>query len=144
MKLAEVIEMFTLFGFTGSEVRYCLSSGDSAHNAFESLKIQLEMRWADINMSESPDKVKRLKPTYERLMGMTMKSRTTKADVEAKKKEKAKKLARDMMASVERQKQRNVEAFMETLGEKLNEKPLDDAAKARIRAAGLGALIDDE
>ncbi len=143
-KLQEVIDMFAEFGFPEAEVRRSLGAGDSAHNAFEGLKVRLEMRWADMNQELGMERLKALKPLYETLMGLKMTGRKTTKDVKAKRKATARKVAADMMDRLEANKKRNVERFMESFAEGLNAKDLDEDAKARVRAMGLGDLLDEE
>lgn len=143
-KLQEVIEMFGEFGFSAEEVRRVLGTGDSAHNAFEGLKTLLQLKWADMNQELGTDRLKALKPIYEKLMGLKITGRKTKRDVKAKRKATAKRMAEDMMDRLEARKQRNMEHFMEALGSELNAKDLDEDAKARVRAMGLGDLLEED
>jgi hypothetical protein len=142
--LKEVIEMFGEFGFPESEVRQSLGAGDSAHNAFEGLKVRLELRWADMNQELGTERLKALKPLYTTLMGLKMTGRKTKKEMAAKRRAKAKAVAADVMEQLEERKRRNMERFMESVGEKLRAKDLDEDAKARVRAMGLGDLLDEE
>ena len=143
-KLQEVIEMFEEFGFSESEVRQSLGAGDSAHNAFEGLKLRLELRWADMNQELGTERLKALKPIYTKLMGLKMTGRKTKKEQAAKRKAKARILAEDYMDRLEERKRKNVEHFMEILGENLNAGDLDDAAKERVRAMGFGDLLEED
>jgi len=77
-------------------------------------------------------------------MGLTMTKRKTTADVKAKRKRTAHVVADQLLDRLEQQKRHNTRAFVESLGKELRRKDLDDAAKARVRAMGLGALIDEE
>jgi hypothetical protein len=71
-KLAEIIEMFEQLGLPETYVRQALARGDSAFNAFEGLKMSLQVAWEDL-----PEEQRELlQPIYDRLMRITMKSRT--------------------------------------------------------------------
>lgn len=146
-KLAEVIEMFEMFGFSAREVKKWLGAGASAHNAYEGLKILLELRWADMNQELGIDTLRELKPVYEALMALKMTGRKTKKDVKKKRKVAAHVRARDVMRRMEQRKQENVEHFMDCLSGNFREMEekgkLDDATKERIRALGLGDLWKD-
>jgi hypothetical protein len=78
VKLNEVIEDFGEFGFSGSEVRRALGAGDSSFNAYEGLKILLQLKWDEMRCELDADFLEGLKPVYDRLMGLKMTSRTTK------------------------------------------------------------------
>jgi len=144
MKLQEVIKMFGEFGFSAREVRASLGAGDSAHNAFEGLKARLQLKWADMNQELGTERLKVLKPLYTKLMGLKITGRKTEKEVAAKRRAKAKEVAARMMDEIEARKRENVEHFMEELGKGLRARDLDDAAKARVRAVGLGELLDDD
>ena len=77
MTLNEVISMFEQFGFHEQHVRRALAAGDSAFNAFEGLKMTLQLQWGDMCQELSVDRQKELRPIYDRLMKISMKSRTT-------------------------------------------------------------------
>lgn len=74
-KLAEIIEMFEQFGFQEAHIRRALALGDSAFNAFEGLKSCLQLKWGEMCQEISADQQKELRPVYDRLMNITMKSR---------------------------------------------------------------------
>lgn len=94
MKLAELIKLFDRFGFTEQHVRSRLGAGDSAHNAFEVLKTELQIRWGVINMEQSPAAVAELQPDYDRIMALNMKSRVTAVD--QRKRDKSRRAVTDM------------------------------------------------
>ena len=78
MTLKEVIEDFAEFDFSESEVREALAAGDSSFNAYEGLKILLEIKWLELKEDLDADLLEGLKPVRDRLMGLKMTSRTTK------------------------------------------------------------------
>lgn len=82
MKLSEVIADFREFGFSESEVRRALAVGDSSFNAYEGLKILLQLRWDEMRCELDADLMEVLKTVYDRLMGLKMTSRTTKQQEE--------------------------------------------------------------
>lgn len=82
MKLSEVIADFREFGFSESEVRRSLAAGDSSFNAYEGLKILLQLRWDEMRCELDEDLMEGLKTVYDRLMGLKMTSRTTKQQEE--------------------------------------------------------------
>lgn len=145
--LKEVIDMFGEFGFTESTVRQALGAGNSAHNAFEGLKICLELKWADMNQELGTERLKALKPLYETLMGLKMTGRKTGKDVKKKRKARTRDLTDDLMGRLDQRKRKNVEAFLGTLGKDFRkmdkEGKLDAATKDRIRASGLGEIWKD-
>lgn len=147
-KLAEIISMFERFGFTEAEVRKALASGDSAHNAFESLKVMLDLRWSDLNMEASPETLAELKPLYHRIQGITMTARKTKAAADAERLRKTKAALGDILLEHDRRKEENVETFMKTVGKALQKKKergeLTKEAEERIRKMGFGAYVDDD
>jgi hypothetical protein len=147
-KLTEVIEMFGEFGFSESEVRRSLAAGDSAHNAFEGLKILLELRWADMNQELSMDRLKDLKPKYQVLMSLKMTARKTTTQKRAQQKNEVKNLTEKLLDRMSERKKENVEAFVGVLAEKFRKMEkagaLDDAAKSRIRSMGLGEIWKDK
>lgn len=102
MKLPEILELLKPFGFAPEYVRYALAGGDSAHNAFERIKTSLQIRWGEMCQELSVEKQKELRPPYERLMSITMKSRTTKAGQRAEAKAKAKGVFRQMFEDRQR------------------------------------------
>jgi hypothetical protein len=81
-KLAEIITMFEKFGMPEEYVRQAMAAGDSAFNAFEGLKNCLLLRWQELCQTLSVDKQAELRPVYDRLQNITMKSRTLSEDQE--------------------------------------------------------------
>jgi hypothetical protein len=81
-KLPEIIEMFERFGMPEAYVRQAMAVGESAHNAFEGLKTCLQLRWAELCQTLSAESQADLRPVYDRLMKITMKSRTLSKDQE--------------------------------------------------------------
>ena len=143
MKLKEVIEDFREFGFTESEVRKALGAGDSSFNAYEGLKILLELKWADMNQEMPADLLVDLKPVYDRLMGLKMKSRTTVASKKKERRARAQASARIVQRMMKDRKQENLAKFIEYTEEEL-EKQLKDKSPeeiAEIRAR-MGQIAD--
>ncbi|NIT77289.1 MAG: hypothetical protein GWN58_22820 [Anaerolineae bacterium] len=79
-KLSEVIAMFEQFGMPEEYVRRAMAVGESAFNAFEGLKSCLQLRWAELCQELSAERQAELKPIYDRLMKISMKSRTMSDD----------------------------------------------------------------
>lgn len=75
-KLDEVLDMFEKFGMPRDYVRQAMAVGESAFNAFEGLKSVLLLQWEEMPVSQQQE----LKPTYDRLMRISMKSRTMSED----------------------------------------------------------------
>lgn len=84
MKLVEIIEMLKPFGFTEGHVRRALATQGSAAEAFERIKTALQIRWRVMCQELSAERCAELRPIYDRLMSLTMKSRVTKAEVDQK------------------------------------------------------------
>jgi hypothetical protein len=135
MKLAEMIKMFEQFGFHEAHVRAALAAGDSVFNAFEGLKFTLQIRWDEMNQTESVDKLKELKPVYDKIMGMKLKSATKQSDV---RKERAKQAVSASMDLEEKLKQRravNSAKFMDTFRQELERQLEEDPDNPRLKAA---------
>lgn len=81
-KLDEVLDMFERFGMPREYVRRAMAVGESAFNAFEGLKSCLQLRWGELCQEISADQQAELKPIYDRLMKISMKSRTFSKDQE--------------------------------------------------------------
>ena len=113
MKLDEVIGLFKRFGFEEGHVRTALAMGDSVHNAFEGLKIVLEVRWNEMNQTEGMETLKELKPIYEKIMGLKLKSATKASDVAKERAEAAVNSAIKMEDWLGRQKSKRMALFME-------------------------------
>lgn len=75
-KLNEVIEMLATFGMPEEYVRQALAMGESAFNAFESLKLTVQLQYEEM----SPEKQAEVQETYDRLMKISMKSRKMGSD----------------------------------------------------------------
>jgi O6-methylguanine-DNA--protein-cysteine methyltransferase len=124
MKLAEMIKLFEQFGFHEAHVRAALARGDSVSNAFEGLKATLMIRWDEMNQTESVDKLKELRSTYDRIMGMKLKSATKESDVAKERARQVVSAAEDMGQKVKRQKAVNTALVMDELRKQL-EKQLE-------------------
>jgi len=83
MKLSEVIDMFGLFGFEAEEVRWIVGGAgqgpDNAHNAFEGLKLRLELVWMEWLEREEVglmliDRREELAQAHRTLQGLRLKS----------------------------------------------------------------------
>ncbi len=81
-KLDEVLDMFEKFGMPREYVTRAMAVGESAFNAFEGLKSCLQLRWGELCQELSAESQAELKPVYDRLMGISMKSRTLSKDQE--------------------------------------------------------------
>ena len=71
-KLQEIIDLFETMGFSEARVREALAAGDSGFNAFEALKIELEIHWETLNFERQAA----LAEIYARLQNISMTSRT--------------------------------------------------------------------
>jgi len=143
MTLVEIIEMFKLFGFHEKHLRAAMAGGNSAFNAFEGLKLTLQIRWGEMCQELSVTKQKELRPTYDRLMKITMKSRTTKADqAEQEQVNKARgyqKLKMRMAAQSESRKRDFFGMVRDKVKDRVGE--MTPEAKANARAMG---FLDEE
>jgi hypothetical protein len=139
--LPEIITLFELFGFNEQHVRQALAAGDSAFNAFEGLKTTLQLRWGEMCQELSVDKQKELRPVYDRLMGITMKSRKTKKSEAKKEQRTVRNIFDDLglrMDEVKAQRGREVlSQTREHLRRAKKAGDLDAAGEARARANGL-------
>lgn len=146
--LTEVIEMFGEFGFTEREVRTALGAGDNAHNAFEGLKLQLEIKWGEINVERGMETIEKLAPIRDRLLKIKMKSRKTKKAAKAEKKQKVHRAMDNLFATTERSNQRKRGLFAESLAAEVERMhkagELDEAAKQRFRNLGLGHIFEED
>jgi hypothetical protein len=117
MKLQEIIEMLAEFGFEEAYVRRALAAGDSAFNAFEAVKTSLQLRWGDMCQELSVDEQKRLRPIYDRLMGITMKARTTKAGQRAEAKAKVRNIFHEMFEEGKKRRQQDLNEVFDLAAE---------------------------
>lgn len=127
MKLNEIIEMFAKFGFVEEHIRTALGAGESPFNAFEGLKALLEAKWAEMNQTESINKLKELKPIYERLMKIKLISARTQKDVERERDERIKRMTENLKDQMEEHKQRRTAEFMGHLDKMRDGNPNLDA-----------------
>ena len=139
--LPEIITLFGLFGFHEQHVRQALGAGDSAFNAFEGLKLTLKLRWADLCQELSVERQKELRPVYDRLMGITMKSRTTRKSEAKKEARKVVNIFDDLSRHADEQKEkRKMEVISQTREHLRRAKragKLDAAGEARAKASGI-------
>jgi len=140
-KLAEIIEMFEQFGFHEEHVRRALAQGKSAFNAFEGLKLTLQFRWGELCQELSVEQQKVLRPIYDRLQGITMKSRITQADKDHKERVRTAEVSDRMQDWLEGHQRRNVREVVgktrEILREEKRKGNLDAAGERRARAMGI-------
>lgn len=138
--LPEIITLFGLFGFHEQHVRRALAGGDSAFNAFEGLKLTLQLRWADMCQELSVDKQKELRPVYDRLMGIKMTGRTTKKSEACKEARKVVNIFDDLTRTMDEQKAKRTTEVLSQTREHLRRAKragkLDAAGEARARASG--------
>lgn len=112
MKLNEVIALFKLFGFTEEYVRTALAAGDTASEAFERLKTVLQLRWFEVCQESSVAKQKELRPSYDRLMAISMKSRTTESSIHEEAQARVNTMFQEMAKDAQHRKTQNLqEAF---------------------------------
>jgi hypothetical protein len=144
--LPEIITLFELFGFNEQHVRQALAAGDSAFNAFEGLKTTLQLRWGEMCQELSVDKQKELRPVYDRLMGITMKSRKTKKSEAKKEQRSVRNIFDDLSRTMDERKRRRGEEFTSQVRENLRRAKragkLDAEGERRARATGL--FTEDE
>lgn len=146
MKLQEIIEMFGQFGYEEPYIRQVLAQGDSAFNAFEALKTSLQLKWGDMCQELSVDRQKELKPIYERLMKIHMKSRTTAAQKKAETKAKVRHSADSFLEQIEARRRKNVRDVVSMTRDILLK---DKAAgkltpEAEARAKRSGMMLEDD
>jgi hypothetical protein len=133
MKLGEVIELFGMFGFESEHVRAALGMGDSVHNAFEGLKIVLEMRWNEMNQTESMETLRRLKPAYDKIMGLKLKSATKASDVARERAEAAVNSARKLEDQMKQRERTNLALFLEALRSQIEKELKKDPNNQRLK-----------
>ena len=93
MNLSELIYLITPFGYTEEEIRERLSYGDSAFNAYQGLKVELEIRWDEIrNRTSEPLLLEELEELYSRIMNTHLKSVIRVSDVRKEKDDKRRKM----------------------------------------------------
>lgn len=135
MKLDEMVKLFEKFGFHEAHVRAALAQGDSVFNAFEGLKTTLMLRWDEMNQTEGMDKLRELKPLYEKIMGMKLKSATKQSDVARERAEAAVDAAEDAMRKTDFHTKKRMAMFMDTLRKELEESLKKDPNNPRVKAA---------
>jgi hypothetical protein len=135
MKLGEVVRLFEQFGFHEAHVRDALAAGDSVFNAFEGLKTTLMLHWDEMNQTEPIDKLKELKPVYDRIMGLSLKSATKQSDVAKERARAAVDAADDAMRKTDFHTRKNMAMFMDTLRTRLEEARKEDPDNPRVKAA---------
>ena len=140
MKLQQVLDMFTVFGFDREQIRVAMAQGDSAFNAYEGIKFQLQLRWEEMQAELSRAQLGELRQVYDTLQGIKMKSRTTLASKQRSENFKTSILADRMRNRMEQRAQQNLTSVMEMTREQLRQAKqrgeLDAAGEARARAAG--------
>lgn len=135
VKLVEIIQMLSQFGFNEVYVRRALAGGDSAHNAFEGVKSALQIRWGEMCQEISAEAQRGLRPVYDRLMNITMRSRRTSADDHAE----AKSCVDDIFTTMEREqakrKGQNLREVFDLAAEYRRRQEEADKRKAAKKAA---------
>jgi hypothetical protein len=135
MKLAETIQLLSLFGFAEEEVRTRLAAGDSVHNAWEGLKLELEMRWDTFNQELGMNKLSELRDPYEKLMGLTLKSAKRKSEVEAENRRRIRNVVADTERRAYARGQKNLAAFMSSFEEQLRRGLKEEPDNPRLKEA---------
>ena len=78
LTIQDVFEMFEVFGISSARVNRILDNckdRSQAFNVFEGLKAQVTIRYEDMRAGEvSAERFQEIKPTYERLMKISLKS----------------------------------------------------------------------
>lgn len=142
--LEDIVGLFEQFGFTAREVKQALSSGDSAHNAFESLKLCLELRWGEMNQELSSDRLAELRPAYERLQGIRMTGRRTKKQAARAKEERKNRQVEAVLDGLEYRRHQNTKQFTEEFIKHMKAGGLDNRTKDALRKLGLGEFLDED
>ena len=122
-----------------------LGAGDSSFNAYEGLKILLELKWADMNQEMPADLLADLKPVYDRLMSLRMKSRTTVASQRMERRARARASARIVEKMMKERKRENLAKFIEYTEEELEKelkgKSPEEIAEIRARMGQIADLF---
>jgi hypothetical protein len=144
--MKEILAMFSEFGFEEAAIRHQLAQGSSAFNAFEGLKLQLEDRWGVMCQETSAARQQELKPIYDRLQAITMKSRTTRADKQKVDRERLRRIAATVGRRMEERKVRNGELFFDAVRDRLRQAKRDGrlSPSAEARAKATGIFEEDE
>lgn len=120
MKLNEIIKLFEHFGFASGNVKDCLSRGDSAFNAFEGLKTKLQFKWDTMNQELSSEKLIELKPIYDRIMKITLKSAKRQSDVDQEYNVKRTDFIKSAKEMLEDRKERRLGKFYDAFSRRMN------------------------
>jgi len=124
MKLAEIIQLLSLFGYREEEIRSRLAGGESPHNAWEGLKVELQAHWEDAVRDIGEERLVELREAYEKLQSLTLKSALKQSEVDAAERERFAKVARGFQEQLAGRAQQNLQEFAKEL-EKAFERQLE-------------------
>ena len=114
LTVQDVFAMFEPFGIASKKVNATLDACDdrrAAYNSFEGMKTLVQLRWDEMVAGDvSQETLDKLRPTYERLMKISLKNYTPRPiETEADKK-----LGRDIVSDLMKG---NIDGIMETMEE---------------------------
>lgn len=97
LSMNDILAMFELFSFTRSYVNDALAKArdkDDAFDIFEGLKTQLQARWLNLQSDLKSERIKQLRPAFERLQKIKLKN------YKPPRGRRAREVARDVMGTV--------------------------------------------
>jgi hypothetical protein len=134
MQLSELVRLMSYFGYSEEEVKRRLAHGDSPHNAWEGLKLELQIKWNEANQELGVERLAELKPIYERLQGLTLKSAKKQSEVDAENRERINRIVEQTQERMEERKERNLRAFTESFEREMHKAAAKDPDNPRIKA----------
>jgi hypothetical protein len=123
MNLREVANLFAPFGYTSEEVRSRLSSGDSVFNAYQGLKLELELRWNEWPEDEKTDE--RIK-NFGRIMNIHLKSAIRTSDIRKEKEARRKKMLAKFQRQLIEESQNRLNQILDNLEAQRDSNPKAD------------------
>lgn len=135
MKLAEVIRLMALFGYREVEVRTRLAEGDSVHNAWEGLKLELALRFKEAEEQLGPERLEGLREAYEKLTSLQLKDALKQSEVDREERARFKKIASEMEYQARKARRRNLVGFARALERELERGLEENPGCERMREA---------
>jgi hypothetical protein len=111
-----------------THVRRALAGGA---NGFEGLKVTLELRWGEMNQELGIEQLDELRPIYDQLQGLKLKSTRTTADVAREKAARGVRMLDNLEAMGRARKAANLSALTDAMEREAES--YDDERKRRIR-----------
>lgn len=135
MKLSDIFELTRLFGYDDEEIRRRLAMGDSPYNAWEGFKLELQIRWNEMNQELGVDRLNELRTAYDRLQGLTLSSAKKRSEVAAENKARFAKMADRAQSYIADRGRRNLASFFEAFEQKMQETAKEEPNNPRVKDA---------